>query len=97
LHIELRNSAKPKTRMRHQKQRDTRKKTRGKKKMETRSKRRGCAGIMRLDWTKRREKDNERSHPEIQTEHKTKKKDSTAQERKVGVAHMTACCCGLMR
>ncbi len=39
----------PKTRRRHQTQRDTRKKTRGKKKMETQSKRRDCAGLIRLD------------------------------------------------
>jgi hypothetical protein len=86
------------TRRRQQTQRDTRKKTRGKNKIKTQIKRRDCAGLIRLDWTKRREKDNERSHPEIKTEHKTKKKDSTAQERRrVGVTHMTACCCGLMR
>jgi hypothetical protein len=59
----------PKTRRRHQTQRDTRKKTRGKNQIETQIKRRDCAGLIRLDWTKRRDKDNERSHPEIQTEH----------------------------
>jgi hypothetical protein len=54
----------PKTRRRHQTQRDRRKKTRGKNKWKHRA-REETAGLIRLDWTKRREKDNERSHPEI--------------------------------